>query len=78
MIKFIVEKQQTAVSIEPAFPPDSNSFKFFYSYFFHNYVSIEPAFPPDSNAIAAPILSVSRIIVSIEPAFPPDSNKSKN
>ena len=38
-----------AVSIEPAFPPDSNGDHALIKYINMRNVSIEPAFPPDSN-----------------------------
>ena len=48
MIDLGLKEEAKEVSIEPAFPPDSNNFtKFLCANC--NSVSIEPAFPPDSN-----------------------------
>ena len=60
------------VSIEPAFPPDSNADSAADEADGEG-VSIEPAFPPDSNARKLSQQPTSNH-VSIEPAFPPDSN----
>ena len=75
MVSSKLFQQQKSVSIEPAFPPDSNAFKA------KSYAKVF-AFQSSRRFRQIPTvwhwLLHIREWVSIEPAFPPDSNKDED